>query len=150
MRRGINPLIILVLILILILGITGMVYFLPNRQAKAVIDSFYSYEQQGMFAESYALFHPLMKEKFEKGAYLQDRAHVFMNHFGVETFTYSLGDTDKIKDWQIEKDAEPLAVVYKVTVTQKYKGKYGNFSIVQDVFAAKDDGEWKVLWNYQK
>ncbi|SDK02157.1 hypothetical protein [Sediminibacillus albus] len=150
MRRGINPVIILALPVFIIVIIGVFVFFSPGHQAKKAVHAFYSFEQEGMYAESYALFHSLMKEKFEKGDYLQDRAHVFMNHFGVESFSYSLGRTDKIKNWKMSKDAEPLEVVYKITVTQVFKGTYGNFSLVQDVYAAKDDGKWTILWNYRK
>ena len=45
---------------------------------------------------------------------------------------------------------EPLEDVYKVPVTMVYKGKYGNFNIQQDVFAVKEEGEWKILWDYKK
>ncbi|WP_077624653.1 hypothetical protein [Sediminibacillus massiliensis] len=146
--------------LIFVLGSIGiatfviifLVYFIfsPGNQARRVVDDFNRYEQEGMFAESYGLFHSLMKEKFDKGHYIQDRAHVFMNHFGVETFAYSIDDVDKLKNWRMAKESEPLEEVFKVTVTQVYKGKYGNFKIVQDVYAAKDDNKWTILWSYWK
>ena len=96
------------------------------------------------------MFHPLMQKRFTKGHYIQDRAHVFLNHFGVETFDFTLGDAEKITNWKMTKDDEPLKLVYKVPVTIIYKGKYGNFSIKQDVFVAEEEGEWKILWDYKK
>jgi hypothetical protein len=91
-----------------------------------------------------------MKERFEKGHYLQDRPHVFLNHFGVNTFTFSVGDGELVQNWQIEEDAEPIDEVYLVPVTQYYQSKYGNFALVQDIFATNIDGEWTILWDYKK
>lgn len=142
------------MLLVVLLGIGVAIYFFtdksPEEIAVETVDMFYAFEQTGDFSDSWAMFHPLMKKKFTKGHYLQDRAHVFMNHFGVTTFSYSVGEATKIKKWKMEKGAEPIDVVYKVTVSQVFKGKYGNFTLVQDVFATQVDGEWKVLWNYKK
>lgn len=68
-----------------------------EKQAKEVAEEFYSYEQEGEFSSSWELFHSSMKKKFTKGHYIQDRAHVFMNHFGVDTFTYTLSKPEKLK-----------------------------------------------------
>ncbi|MDQ0216289.1 hypothetical protein J2S13_002730 [Oikeobacillus pervagus] len=113
------------------------------------MDKFYHYEQQGRFSESWELFHPFMKEKFPKGYYLQDRAHVFMNHFGVETFTYTLGKPKKLKKWRPTDEGRKLKNVYKVPVIQSYKGTYGNFSLHQEVFVVREKEKWFVLWDYQ-
>lgn len=150
MRWKVNPVLVIVLLIVVSLTLIGFVLFSPGNQAERIVDQFYSYEQQGKFAESYNLFHSSMKERFEKGYYLQDRAHVFMNHFGVTTFSYSLSKANRLENWQMSEEAEPLEVVYQVTVTQSYKGKYGNFALVQDVFATKEDDNWTVLWNYQQ
>lgn len=65
-------------------------FFSPSHQAKSAVKEFYTLEQEGNFSESWNLFHSSMKKKWTKGAYIQDRAHVFLNHFGVDTFTYPL------------------------------------------------------------
>ncbi len=122
----------------------------PSNQAEKAVKKFYTYERNGEFAESWEMFHPLMKERFEKAEYLQDRAHVFFNHFGVNTFTFSIEDTERIRNWQLEEDAEPIDKVYRVTVYQYFQGTYGNFTIVQKVYATSLDGEWTVLWDYKK
>lgn len=109
---------------------------------------FYRYEQEGDFANSWDLFHPVMKKKFAKGHYIQDRAHVFMNHFGVETFSYTLDEAEKLEKWKISKDSPAMRNVYKVLITQTYKGKYGNFDLKQEVFVVKEKDEWKIMWDY--
>ncbi|WP_078409082.1 hypothetical protein [Priestia abyssalis] len=152
-RRGIPKNILpLVLGILMIGGLVWVIagFFSGERQAKDVVQQFYTYEQEGAFAESWELFHTEMKAKFPKGHYLQDRAHVFMNHFGVQTFSFTMDSAEKLDSWSIEKGAKPLKHVYKITVIQTYKGKYGNFDLQQDVFAVKEKGEWKVLWSYQK
>ena len=51
-----------------------------DKQAQEIAEEFYSYyEQEGEFSSSWELFHSSMKQKFTKGHYIQDRAHVFMN-----------------------------------------------------------------------
>ncbi|MDG5786710.1 hypothetical protein QA612_04340 [Evansella sp. AB-P1] len=134
-----------------IISIFLVVFFMflsPSQQAKNVVDAFYSYEQESRFSSSWDLFHPLMKEKFSRNNYMQDRNHVFMNHFGVDTFSYTLSRPKKKTNWRMSEDAEVIDTVYKVTVTKKYKGKYGNFQIIQDTYAAKEENDWKVMWNY--
>ncbi len=79
---------------------------------------------------------------------MQDRAHVFMNHFEVKTFDYSLSRAKRIKKWQMTEEGEELDV-YKITVTKDYGGKYGNFKMIKDVFATKEEGEWWILWDYK-
>lgn len=127
-------------------------WMLPNADGKAqeAVATFYSLEQEGNFSESWEMFHPFMRDRFSKGHYIQDRAHVFMNHFGVETFDYALGDAEEIENWKMTKDAKPIEVAYRVPVTVTYKGKYGNFDINQDVYAVEDEDEWKILWDYHK
>lgn len=138
----------------IVTGIGIAIYFMinetPEDLAVETVDTFYAFEQDGAFSSSWAMFHPLMKEKFDKGYYIQDRAHVFMNHFGVTSFTHSVTEPSKIENWKMEKGAEPISVVYKVTVSQVFRGKYGNFTLNQDVFATRLGGEWKVLWDYRK
>lgn len=120
----------------------------PEDQAEEAIETFYSYEQEGNFADSWNMFHPLMQEKLAKVEYLQDRPHVFMDDFGVDSFEYTVEDVEQVTDWQMEEEAEPIDVVYEGTVSQEFKGKYGNFTLVQGVFAVEIDGEWKIMWDY--
>lgn len=155
MNRNKHRRVLIVLFLVIIvLLFSGLVYFFvfqtPSNQAKKAVEKFYEYEQDGSFSESWEMFHPYMKERFEKGDYLQDRAHVFFQHFGVNSFTFTLKKAELVRNWQIEEDAEPIEEVYKVTVTQYYQGMYGNFEIVQDVYTTLLDGKWTVLWDYKK
>lgn len=145
---------IIIFLAIIMIVITITIYMLisnsPEREAEEAIDAFYAFEQEGSFADSWEMFHPLMKERFEKVDYLQDRPHVFMNDFGVTTFDYTVEDAQEITDWQISEEAEPIDVVYGATVTQMFQGKYGNFMIVQEVFAVEIDDEWKLMWDYNE
>ncbi|WML58960.1 hypothetical protein [Neobacillus sp. PS2-9] len=125
-------------------------FFSSTGEAQEVVDEFYGYEQEGDFANSWGLFHSSMKKKFSKGNYIQDRAHVFMNHFGVETFSYTIGELEELKDWKMSKTGPSLKNVYKVPVTQTYKGKYGNFDLEQEVFVTEEKGKWRILWDYNQ
>jgi hypothetical protein len=143
---GILLLTCIVTVCILIRG----AWFSPEKDAVAVVEEFYLYEQEGDFASSWALFHSTMKEKFGKGHYIQDRAHVFMNHFGVETFDFSMSEPEKIEQWKMSKSGPTLKNIYKILITQTYKGKYGNFDLEQEVFAVQEKDEWKIVWDYNQ
>lgn len=139
----------IVCLIILFLLIKGA-FFSPGNQAVAVVEEFYQYEQAGEFSKSWSLFHSAMKVKFTKGNYIQDRAHVFMNHFGVETFTYKLEKPEELKKWKMSKTSPELKNIYKVLVTQTYKGKYGNFDLKQEVYVIQEKGKWKIAWDYNQ
>lgn len=145
---------VLISCLLFALVIAATIYFLFNHstehKAEEAVKAFYTYEQDGAFSESWAMFHPSMQKKFPKADYIEDRAHVFMNELGVSTFTYTLDDVSEVHDWQMDDESEAIEDAYKVTVLQEFSGKYGNFTIVQDVYVTPMDGEWKVLWDYNK
>ncbi|MBT2700770.1 hypothetical protein J7E79_25905 [Bacillus sp. ISL-40] len=141
---------IVLIVSILIFLAMEFAFFSPSNQAKEMVDEFYRYEVDGDFANSWNLFHSAMKEKFTKGNYIQDRAHVFMNHFGVESFTYTIGKPEEMKKWKMSKTGPLLKNVYTVPVTQTYKGKYGNFDLKQEVFVVKEKGEWRIMWDYNQ
>ncbi|MFD1848706.1 hypothetical protein [Oceanobacillus bengalensis] len=139
---------LIIILLSIIVFIFSRIIFSDKSQAERAVEKFYEYEQAGMFSESWEMFHPYMQEKFTKGDYIEDRPHVFFNHFGVSSFSFSIDDVDKVKDWFIEDVKEPIALAYEMTVYQRYKGKYGNMTIYQSVYATEVDGEWKILWDY--
>ncbi|SFB33096.1 hypothetical protein SAMN04488072_11651 [Lentibacillus halodurans] len=141
---------IVVIFIVVLVGVAIFFLFYKSSEKQAIeaVETFYTHEQNADFSDSWEMFHPFMKEKFDKAHYLQDRAHVFMNHFGVTTFSFSVEEANEIKDWKPEVDAATIDVVYKVIVEQYYQGKYGNFTLVQNVFATEIDGEWKILWDY--
>ncbi|WP_286229738.1 hypothetical protein [Neobacillus mesonae] len=150
-KRTPLPLIVAAVLVIGIIFLLGKWLFLSgDRNAEAAVDEFYRFEREGDFSNSWELFHTFMKKRFSKSNYIQDRAHVFMNHFGVETFTYSLGKPEKLNSWKMSKTGKALENVYKVPVIQTYKGKYGNFDLQQDVFVVEEKGEWKILWDYKQ
>ncbi len=143
---GMGLLVCIVFIFTLVRGAMGS----PDNEAVAVVEEFYEYEQAGEFSSSWNLFHPSMKERFTKGFYIQDRAHVFMNHFGVETFDFKIGEPEHMEQWKMTKDSPVMKDVYKMLVTQTYKGKYGNFDLQQEVFAVEEKEKWKIVWDYNQ
>ncbi|RWZ51383.1 hypothetical protein EQV77_16620 [Halobacillus fulvus] len=149
-NRGVIVLFVLGLAVCLVGGITLWLWNTPGQQAKETLETFYDFEQEGSFSSSWEMFHPFMKQKFTKGHYIQDRAHVFMNHFGVTTFEYEILELQELKKWKPDKESDPIPIVYSATILQTYKGKYGNFTIHQEVFVAKEEDEWTILWDYNK
>lgn len=125
--------------------------FLSNErnEAKEIVDTFYRYEQAGDFGSSWELFHPFMKKKFPKDVYIQRRAHVFMQDFGVETFDYRIDEVEKLSSWSMSDENKPLHDVYRVRVIQTFHSAFGVFEIHQDVFVAKEKGEKNILFPYR-
>ena len=146
-----NNLILLVIISIcFLLVLVGSINYLfsPSYKSKKVVEAFYMYEQKGYFSDSWELLHPHMKDRWSKSQFMTDRYHVFIGHFGTETFQFTIKESDKIKGWRMAEGLKPFDVTYKFTVMQTYKGKYGKFSFIQEVYVAKDKDDWKILWDY--
>ncbi|QLG42260.1 hypothetical protein HW560_31875 [Paenibacillus sp. E222] len=142
----------LVLLLLWLIGRTIPYLFRADApdEAVAIAQEFYEYEQTGDFGSSWELFHPLMKERFPKSVYLQSRAHIFMQHFGVETFELEMEKPEREFDVTVIDGVKPFAEAYRISVTQKFSGTFGQFQIVQDCYIVKDGDDWTLLWYYPK
>ncbi|PYE48440.1 hypothetical protein HUB98_23245 [Paenibacillus barcinonensis] len=116
--------------------------------AAAVAEQFYKYEQMGDFGSSWELFHPLMKERFPKSAYVQNRAHIFMQHFGVKTFELEMEPPEREFDVEIIQGVKPFPEAYRIKVTQTYSGTFGQFDLVQTCYLVEDGKQWTLLWYY--
>ena len=150
-KRKSNKLLLFVLISICsLLALIGSINFLysPSYKSKKVVEAFYMHEQVGDFADSWELLHPLMKERWSKSQFMTDRLHVFVGHFGTETFQFTINEDSKIQGWTMTEEAQPFDVAYKFIVIQTYEGKYGKFGFLQEVYVAEDKGEWRILWDY--
>ncbi len=121
-----------------------------ERKARLVVEEFYEYESNGDYGRSWELLHTEIQERFNRGAYVQDRAHVFNGHFGADTFSYEVSGGKEWKDWRMVKGGDPFAQVYEFQVKQNYHGKYGHFVFVQYVYVLLEDGEWRIVWDYKK
>ncbi|WP_192043594.1 hypothetical protein [Paenibacillus rhizovicinus] len=119
-------------------------------QASEVVEQFYTFEQAGDFGSAWELFHPLMKERFEKAAYIQKRAHIMMQDFGVTTFQFKAGSPVKLRNWKMSDTAVAFPEAYEVTVTELFHSPYGNFKLVQSCYAVYDAGTWKIMWSYRE
>ncbi|WP_163537991.1 hypothetical protein [Gracilibacillus sp. YIM 98692] len=122
--------------------------FSTERQVENVVTNFYQYEQKGDFANSWELFHSFMQERFSKGNYMQDKAHVFMNHFGVETFDFYIQEIVELESWKMNEDSQALSPVYRAEIVQSYDSKYGYLEIHHPIYVAEESGQWRILWDY--
>jgi hypothetical protein len=121
-----------------------------GAEARKVAEQFYAYEQSGDFGSAWELLHPYLKSKFKKDAYIQTRAHVFMQDFGVSTFEVQLGEPKRLTGWKMTVDTPSIDLVYNIPVKLSYASKFGIFHITQDVFLAKEVEEWRLLWSYRE
>ncbi|KIL43039.1 hypothetical protein [Jeotgalibacillus campisalis] len=122
--------------------------FSDDYQAIHAVEDFYEHEQKGDFTDSWELLHSFMKDRWTKGSFIQDRAHVFINHFGADTFQFTIEEVEEIEEWRMAKDLPPVVKAHKFIVIQTYKGKYGKFNFMQEVYVAEEHGEWRILWDY--
>jgi hypothetical protein len=148
-RHFLNKHTFIIMIVIAFISIAvRAVWLSPSNSAEAVVDQFYSYEQKNNYSDSWELFHPFMQEKFPKTAFIQDRSHVFIGHFGAESFNYTVSKAKKVENWKAAKGEPAFKVAYHFQVTQTYNGKYGKFSFIQEVYTVKHKGKWLILWDY--
>ncbi|MGG3571950.1 hypothetical protein ABES25_18955 [Bacillus gobiensis] len=124
------------------------VHSISKSEQEQVIDKFYKSEQEGDFGSSWNLFHSSMKDRFSKNAYVTERSHIYMGHFGVQTFDYEIGNMKKIDDWQ-NPGTSQKETVYQTEVKLLFKSKFGTFSILQKVYVVKEKEKWVVLWEYE-
>jgi hypothetical protein len=119
-----------------------------SSQALATVEKFYRYEQTGNFSDSWELFHPFMKQKFTKASFIQDRAHVFIGHFGAETFKFDISDPTEVKGWKAASGTKPYKKAYRFDVKQIYSGRYGKFNFIQEVYVVRYKEKWVIIWDY--
>lgn len=135
-------------LLILVILLIRVVPLFFSTSAEEVVNEFYTYEQEGDFGSSWQLFHPVMHERFPKNAYVTERSHIYMSHYGITTFSFKILKQEKINTW---KSADKIFNdVEKFQVKQTFKSKFGVFSVVQHVYAVKEKDEWKLLWEFKE
>lgn len=148
-KRKITFLLFSFIVLWLAYQLSTSPFFSPERsQAKTTVEQFYQLEQRGDFGSAWELFHSEMKQKFSKDAYIQRRAHVFMQELGAQTFDYTVGSPVSLSTWQMSSDTPLLQNVYKIPVTEAYNSNFGRFVIYQDVYVAYENKQWRILWSY--
>jgi hypothetical protein len=150
-RRNSSKLPILIVVVAVILFVIFIIRVLSGvgeQDPKDIVEAFYHYEQEGDFGSAWEHFHPVMQERFSKNAYVTERSHIYMSHYGVETFSFELRDEEEVQNWKMAKDAEKFSNAYRVEVEQTFKSKFGTFNVIQDIYVVKDEEEWKVVWEF--
>lgn len=139
---------VLLLLWLIIRSVPALFRADAPTEAATVAEAFYKFEQTGDFGSSWELFHPIMKERFPKSAYVQNRAHIFMQHFGVQTFKLEMAQPEREFDVPIIQGVKPFSEAYKIKVTQTYSGTFGQFDLVQNCYLVQDGKQWTLLWHY--
>ncbi|MGE7779461.1 hypothetical protein ACQKL0_05830 [Peribacillus sp. NPDC097264] len=139
----------MVLFLIILAAIVCILFLWPSGPER-LVDDFYAYESEAEFGKSWDLLSAEMKLRFpDRADYVQNRAHVFLQHMDVETFQYEVGRSKKVKDWSMGKGGKVHKKAYRVPVTQVFESQYGIFTIEQDCYVVKEKGEWRLFWDYR-
>ncbi|QQZ09793.1 hypothetical protein [Heyndrickxia vini] len=154
MRRKRKPALKIIVFTLIIILLCLLLYVIFSQSSKdratSLVEDFYQYEKAGNFGGSWTLFHPLMKKKFSQEDYIQRRAHVFMQDFGVKTFSYTVGKAQHLKSWTFSKESPKFKNTYQVPITQTFKSEFGVFTIHQDVYVVEEKDKSYILWSYKK
>lgn len=119
-----------------------------KSEPEDVVSSFYHDEQEGDFGSAWELFHPVMQERFSKNAYVTERSHIYMSHYGVSTFQFKILEEEEVQNWKMAKDQKAFPTAFRFTVEQQFKSKFGTFKVLQDVYAVQQGDEWRIVWGY--
>lgn len=150
-RRSSNKLLILfivVLVIVLVIGFSNLFSSIGDQEPRDVVEDFYKAEQDGDFGSAWELLHPVMQKRFSKNAFVTERSHIYMSHYGVKTFSYTLGEEDEHKNWKMEKDSKAFPIAHSFEVEQTFKSKFGTFIVKQKVYVVLVNEEWKIVWEY--
>jgi hypothetical protein len=144
------PKFLLVLALVILLGLAGLYAWThwSRNEAIQTVEAFYSAEQSGDYGGAWTMLHSEMKKKFTQADYIQKRTSLFMDAYGAKTFSFEIDEVDHLKKWRMTSDDAYIKDVYKITVIQSFTGIFGDVKIYKDVFVAKEQNEWKILWQY--
>ncbi|MGG1685703.1 hypothetical protein [Pseudalkalibacillus sp. NRS-1564] len=150
-KRGGSGKVIFSLIVLLLLGgsIAIWIWQQPKSQAVATVKEFYLYEQSGDFKKAWNLFHPEMQNRFSDEQYSQLRSQLITQDIGATSFTFDIGKVKIKKNWRSGVNGVIMKKVYTMKVTLQFHDQFGNFDLVQEVFVIKEEGEYKVLWDYK-
>lgn len=121
-----------------------------ESELQETVHAFYVAEQQGDFGSAWELFHSDMHKRFSKESYIETRAHVFLNHFGVQTFQFTMEEPELVGEWRMDENSSKLVHVYKINVQSIFQSPiFGRFELSQACYLAQEDGHWRMLWDYQ-
>lgn len=119
-----------------------------SNNPEQVIEDFYDFEKEGDFGSSWELFHSEMKKKFSKSTYIQTKNHVFMEHMDVDSFEVEVEEISDQKEFKFSKDGPTFKNVKKGDVLMTYDSQFGELAINQTCYAVEEEGEWKIIWDY--
>ncbi|WP_156477327.1 hypothetical protein [Rossellomorea vietnamensis] len=119
-----------------------------SNNPEQVIEDFYDFEKEGDFGSSWELFHSEMKKKFSKSTYIQTKNHVFMEHMDVDSFEVEVEEISDQKEFKFSKDGPTFKNVKKGDVLMTYDSQFGKLTINQTCYAVEEEGEWKIIWDY--
>ncbi|WP_270180212.1 hypothetical protein [Alkalihalobacillus sp. CinArs1] len=141
---------LIIVIIILLLGGSVTIWILQQPRARAAdaVREFYKYEQQGNYTQSWNLFHSEMKNRFSDEQYSKLRAQFLTQDTFSKSFTFKVSKMKAKKNWKTPGSGLVLKKVYVTTVTQTFNNDFGKFNIVQEVIIVKEDGKYRILWNY--
>ncbi len=148
-RQSPLPLILIGLAIVLLVFSFAKLFQTDGRKAEHVVKEFYKHEQLQQHSQAWELLHPIVQDKFPKTNFIQDRNHVFFGHFGAEAYSFHIKNSGKKKNWRAVKDGDVLHNAHHFTVEKEYRGKYGHFYFIQEVYVVKEEGEWMIVWDFK-
>jgi hypothetical protein len=152
-KRGITPILLIVILLIILSSVLffyNVLWSTDGYQARKSVEDFYTLEQKGNYGSAWELLHSSVQMKFSKDAYIQKRAQVFMQQLGASTFEFEVSKSSDVGTWGMSAASSAITDVQRVHVTQHMLTVFGELDLEQDVYVAKENDIWKLLWSYQE
>lgn len=137
-------------LLSLVLFLYNFYWSSGSQQARHAVNAFYAYEQAGDYGSAWELLHPAMRAQFSKEYYIRLRTSFYMQQLGAGSFRFETGEPKRLDYWKHAPEAERLAGVYRIPVTQHLMTVFGQMTIKQDIHAVKEEDRWLLLWNYNE
>lgn len=92
--------------------------------------------------------HSEMKKIFSKSTYIQTNNHGFMEHMDVDSFEVEIEEISDQQEFKFSKDGPKFKNVKKGDVLMTYDSQFGTMTINQTCYAVEEEGEWKIIWDY--
>lgn len=120
----------------------------PRAKAAEAVKGFYKYEQKGDYKSSWELFHSDMRNRFSDEQYSKMRSQLLTQDSFAKPYTFKISKLKAKKNWKSSGSNQVLPKVYVTTVTQTFNNDFGKYNIVQEVYIAKENGKYRILWGY--
>ena len=131
--------------LVTVLG--GCGFFAKKESPTEWVEQFLTLEQQGDYGSAWEKLHPEIQQVWPKETYIQQRAKVFMDALGAQTFTFETGQVQTLENWISPLSGTTYADVHLVPTKLTFTSPFGTMSLLQNYYVVLENGQSYILWD---